>query len=519
MSAESFEAEDSRRQLKKLMRGMGRGEKKRISKMVQLRGIENTLSEVLANSEVLAAPPSFETPEDNDNYDNLDESEWRSRDSCEICARPFRINKFGRNLIQHYLRESDNGLKTWKTKENPEGTRRTARNITGFFLYENGLDALNQYVLFQEKTKISDKVIELLRLSIVERIIAGDVVNLIQMMDMQDEIDDKPIFDDSFKKDFGAESYEAEVCPCGCAMEGCVCSSSCKGECLSAESFGADKCEHPNGWEVIKVLSRDYPVLLEIKCYDCDAQGKVEADMNFSSFEPLNAESFEADEIKIYDPKFKGHDICIECKSPEIPLSSTDGGEIGLIDYYFNCSGCDFGWFVAVRDETNAHEPDTVNVSYEGFIVIDAESFEAEDASVLYVGAQDYSNEIVEKLNPLLRKKLGKTFLTMNTQDDSWMFRLTGLNEKLEWMGDDKDEFIEYLWENEAYGPLDGQGRPDVTSDSYPHPHGIKYVGFDWKDRGNKCIKGFNIPLKDIGYELRRIDEIGHSRYELVKIS
>ena len=82
-------------------------------------------------------------------------------------------------------------------------------------------------------------------------------------------------------------------------------------------------------------------------------------------------ESFEADEIKIYNPKFKGHDICIECKSPEIPLSSTDGGETGLMDYYFNCSECDFGWFVAVRDETNADEPDTVNVSYEGFIVFD----------------------------------------------------------------------------------------------------------------------------------------------------
>tara|TARA_R110001583_G_scaffold5919_12_gene31134 strand:+ start:19 stop:1623 length:1605 start_codon:yes stop_codon:yes gene_type:complete len=208
LKAESFETEDSRRQLKKLIKGRSKAEKKRISKMVQLRGIENTLSEILANSEVLAAPPSFETPEDKDNDDNLDETEWRSRDSCEICARPFRINKFGRNLIQHYLRESDNGVKTWKTKENPEGTRRTARNITGFFLYENGLDALNQYVLFQEKTKISDKVIELLRLSIVERIIAGDMVNLMQLMDMQDEIDDTPIFGDSFEKEFGAEQME-----------------------------------------------------------------------------------------------------------------------------------------------------------------------------------------------------------------------------------------------------------------------------------------------------------------------
>ena len=38
----------------------------------------------------------------------------------------------------------------------------------------------------------------------------------------------------------GAESFGAEVCPCGCAMKGCVCSSSCKGECLGAESFGAE---------------------------------------------------------------------------------------------------------------------------------------------------------------------------------------------------------------------------------------------------------------------------------------
>jgi hypothetical protein len=39
---------------------------------------------------------------------------------------------------------------------------------------------------------------------------------------------------------YDAESFEAEVCPCGCAMKGCVCSSSCKGECLAAESFAAE---------------------------------------------------------------------------------------------------------------------------------------------------------------------------------------------------------------------------------------------------------------------------------------
>jgi hypothetical protein len=81
-----------------------------------------------------------------------------------------------------------------------------------------------------------------------------------------------------------------------------------------------------------------------------------------------DAESFSAD--------FKGHNVCVECKSDEIPLSSTDGGEQGLMDYYFNCSNCNFGWFVAVRDESNADEPNTVNVSYEGFLDMDAESLE-----------------------------------------------------------------------------------------------------------------------------------------------
>jgi hypothetical protein len=66
------------------------------------------------------------------------------------------------------------------------------------------------------------------------------------------------------------------------------------------------------------------------------------------------------------EPDFKGHNVCVECGSDEIPLSSTDGGTQGLMDYYFNCSNCNFGWFVAVRDETNEDEPNTVNVSYEG---------------------------------------------------------------------------------------------------------------------------------------------------------
>ena len=201
LEAESFEAEDSRRQLKKLMEGKSDAEKKRISKMVQVRGLENTIAELMTNAEVFAAT----TFDEDDDSPKINQEDWMPRTDCEICARPFTINRFGQQLIQHYLKESDNGEKAWKSKKNTDGTRRTARNLAGFFLYEYGLDALNQYVLFQDKTGISDKVIELLRLSLVERVIAGDVVNLIEMMDMSDEVDDKPMFGKKFEEDFGSE--------------------------------------------------------------------------------------------------------------------------------------------------------------------------------------------------------------------------------------------------------------------------------------------------------------------------
>ena len=161
--AESFEAEDSRRRLKVLMEGKSKEERKRISKMVQVRGLENTIAELMANAEAFAAT-TFD--EDDDDSPKINRDEWMPRTDCEICARPFTINRFGQQLIQHYLKESDNGEKAWKSKKNTDGVRRTARNLAGFFLYEYGLDALNQYVLFQDKTGISDKVIELLRLSL-----------------------------------------------------------------------------------------------------------------------------------------------------------------------------------------------------------------------------------------------------------------------------------------------------------------------------------------------------------------
>jgi len=52
--------------------------------------------------------------------------------------------------------------------------------------------------------------------------------------------------------------------------------------------------------------------------------------------------------------KYEGHNICVECKSDEIPVSAIESGEVGLTDYFFSCSQCDFSWYVAVR--TDEHE-------------------------------------------------------------------------------------------------------------------------------------------------------------------
>ncbi len=60
----------------------------------------------------------------------------------------------------------------------------------------------------------------------------------------------------------------------------------------------------------------------------------------------------------------------------------------------------------------------------------------------------------------MLRNKIGKTFIQMNTYDDSGMFRLTDVDEKLD------DDFLESGWEEEVYAP---------------HKNNGKYVGFDWK--------------------------------------
>ena len=62
--------------------------------------------------------------------------------------------------------------------------------------------------------------------------------------------DNPPSFEEWYR---GKEYHEAEVCPCGCAMVGCVCSPSCKGECLGAESFEASRGLHKKHSKQIKV--------------------------------------------------------------------------------------------------------------------------------------------------------------------------------------------------------------------------------------------------------------------------
>lgn len=68
---------------------------------------------------------------------------------------------------------------------------------------------------------------------------------------------------------------------------------------------------------------------------------------------------------KEYFAQFNGHHVCTECESEEIPMSSMDGGEVGLTDYFFSCCKCDFSWYVAIRTEEHEDGPSVV-VEYVG---------------------------------------------------------------------------------------------------------------------------------------------------------
>ena len=123
---------------------------------------------------------------------------------CHVCARPYEYSRIARALVQHYLKESKDGTLGWKTKGNPDGTRRTARNIAGYQLYWYGLGALENYLEEGKISKMTPMVIELLRNSIVPNIIAGDVVQFIESMEIEGIDDTDPKFFTDFK-----DSWEA----------------------------------------------------------------------------------------------------------------------------------------------------------------------------------------------------------------------------------------------------------------------------------------------------------------------
>ena len=118
---------------------------------------------------------------------------------CHVCARPYEYSRIARALVQHYLKESDDGTKGWKNKSTPDGTRRTARNIAGYQLYWYGLGALENYLEEGKISKMTPMVIDLLRTAIVPNIIAGDVVQFIESMEIDDIEDTDPTFFTDFQ--------------------------------------------------------------------------------------------------------------------------------------------------------------------------------------------------------------------------------------------------------------------------------------------------------------------------------
>ena len=134
--------------------------------------------------------------------------------NCGVCGRPFVINKLGIGLIEHYLRESDFGKLGWKSKDNPDGVSRTARNIAGEELYSYGSDALEHYIFEGKRSKIFDKVVTLLRAATVPQVIAGDMINFIELLEIDVDDTDKeifiPKFGDDFTERFGGEVFNHE---------------------------------------------------------------------------------------------------------------------------------------------------------------------------------------------------------------------------------------------------------------------------------------------------------------------
>ena len=135
-----------------------------------------------------------------------------AEDACYICNRPYQYSNLAFSLAAHWFKESDAGEKDWKSKKNPNGLPRTARNIAGYYLANYGTKALEQYLMelnigTASETKITPLVAELLRRSVVPSIMAGDVVNFIETLEIEgvEEEDKQPKFGKSFEDKWEAE--------------------------------------------------------------------------------------------------------------------------------------------------------------------------------------------------------------------------------------------------------------------------------------------------------------------------
>lgn len=162
-----------------------------------------------------ADPIDFE--DDEDDFDDDLPTDWKIdkmhhelfvERNCSMCERPYDYSKLSRALVTHYLKESNGNQLSWKSKNNPDGVRRTARNIAGFEILNFGLDALEHYVLSEAKESlVSEQVILLLRKSLVPQIIVGDVTEFIKLLEIDDVEETEPKFGDEFWENWESEDY------------------------------------------------------------------------------------------------------------------------------------------------------------------------------------------------------------------------------------------------------------------------------------------------------------------------
>ena len=128
---------------------------------------------------------------------------------CSMCGRPYDMNRIGLGLIEYYLKESNYATLGWKSNDNPDGVVKTARNMAGSELFYYGDGAIEHYMIEGKRSKIFDKTIVLLRASIVPQIIAGDVMNFIELLEI-DDVDSDPKFEEDFGGKWSAEIFNEE---------------------------------------------------------------------------------------------------------------------------------------------------------------------------------------------------------------------------------------------------------------------------------------------------------------------